>query len=360
MSVLGRKPFVDYIIDACDKDRLIVLDGLLNNLGTPVAHISFGDVNDDFLGVNYVVFNLNELQNQNTSGILIYIDNDHCGFFSCGTNSSIMSAYKLNLVKHTFDQIYENLTVEEFRQVANDRKETIDCSPENIRSSQTTTAVIRTFVYNINSYKFRPGYSTKVMVGGYFDGNLMYPYISLADNTGNEDIPFTKEMASEWMKFMTGSEYVPEYNGTLPQNTFIILGKRYEGDLYSEDTGELIEGATKEYAMAELVYKGSLWKPEWKDGTFRLYFVSNPYKGIVQNNVTVENWVADSTYSDYGYKAVIGVGNIHSSSVVEVIFGVNEAVSGNYAPICETGEATVTIYSKVNNPIVIPTIKEIV
>ena len=54
------------------------------------------------------------------------------------------------------------------------------------------------------------------------------------------------------------------------------------------------------------------------------------------------------------------VTGITENSIVEVIFGIAEATSGDYAPVCLSGANTVTIYSKVNVNIVIPVIKEVI
>lgn len=81
--------------------------------------------------------------------------------------------------------------------------------------------------------------------------------------------------------------------------------------------------------------------------------------GKVFTDVTASDWVQDSTYSDFGYKCVLTCDGITANSVVEVILSLDDAISNNYAPICETGDNTVAIYSKVNNVIVIPVIKEI-
>lgn len=81
--------------------------------------------------------------------------------------------------------------------------------------------------------------------------------------------------------------------------------------------------------------------------------------GKVFTDVTASDWVQDSTYSDFGYKCILTCDGITANSVVEVILSLDDAISNNYAPICETGDNTVTIYSKVNNTIVIPVIKEI-
>lgn len=86
------------------------------------------------------------------------------------------------------------------------------------------------------------------------------------------------------------------------------------------------------------------------------YKISKP---LSFTNVTADNWVASATYADYAYECAITCSGVTSSSVVEVIFGMDEAVSGNYAPVCISGTNSVTIYSKVNTTITIPVIKEI-
>ena len=73
-------------------------------------------------------------------------------------------------------------------------------------------------------------------------------------------------------------------------------------------------------------------------------------------NITVSTWVSDVTYADYPYKATITLTGVTSSMIAEVIYGLTEAESGNYAPICETFDGGVYIYSKVNSAITIPTI----
>lgn len=80
---------------------------------------------------------------------------------------------------------------------------------------------------------------------------------------------------------------------------------------------------------------------------------------LIFTNVTASNWVSDNTYSDYAYKCELTCQGITANSVVEVIFDVDEATSGDYAPVCLSGANTVTIYSKVNDSITIPVIKEI-
>ena len=75
--------------------------------------------------------------------------------------------------------------------------------------------------------------------------------------------------------------------------------------------------------------------------------------------VAVGDWVADTTYAEYGYKAVISCANVTSTMLSEVTFAPVEADSGHYAAVCLSGTGTVTIYAKTvpSGTITIPTIK---
>ena len=76
-------------------------------------------------------------------------------------------------------------------------------------------------------------------------------------------------------------------------------------------------------------------------------------------NVTASTWVSDNTYTDYVYKCVLACQGVTSDTMIEVVFDVAEATSGDYAPVCLSETDTVTIYSKVNDSITIPLIKEV-
>ena len=73
-------------------------------------------------------------------------------------------------------------------------------------------------------------------------------------------------------------------------------------------------------------------------------------------NITVNNWVSDTTYANYPYKATVTAYGVTSSMVAEVTYSLADAESGNYASVCETFDGGVYIYSKVNTSITIPTI----
>lgn len=73
-------------------------------------------------------------------------------------------------------------------------------------------------------------------------------------------------------------------------------------------------------------------------------------------NVVVDNWEEDATYTDYLFKADIILNGVTSSMISDVYFSHQQAISGDYSPISLTGLKKVTIYSKVNTEITIPTI----
>lgn len=73
-------------------------------------------------------------------------------------------------------------------------------------------------------------------------------------------------------------------------------------------------------------------------------------------DVTAENWVLDGTYSDYKWRCDLSCPGVTADMYAEVVFGVGQSDSGDYAPICETASDTVIIWSAVSNPITVPTI----
>jgi hypothetical protein len=77
---------------------------------------------------------------------------------------------------------------------------------------------------------------------------------------------------------------------------------------------------------------------------------------LVFENVTANNWYIDQRYPEYQYTCHITLEEILSTDYAEVIFNPTHAASGNYAPICETADGGIYIFSKTIDPIQIPTI----
>lgn len=90
-------------------------------------------------------------------------------------------------------------------------------------------------------------------------------------------------------------------------------------------------------------------------------FLSNSgeYKEIPSQSTfsdTSVDFEPSATYTDFPYQSRIALEGVTANDFVEVVFGINEALSGNYAPVCLTEDGYVTIYSKVSDKITIPTI----
>ena len=73
-------------------------------------------------------------------------------------------------------------------------------------------------------------------------------------------------------------------------------------------------------------------------------------------DTSVSTWVASTKYADFAYKAQINIANLTEDDFVNVVFGVNEAASGNYASAIEQYAGYILVFSKVNTAITIPTI----
>lgn len=76
----------------------------------------------------------------------------------------------------------------------------------------------------------------------------------------------------------------------------------------------------------------------------------------IMQDIVVNNWETDTTYTDFGYRAAIKITNLTDNDVCEVTFSQEQAASGNYAQVCNSADGQLYIYAKVNDTITIPTI----
>lgn len=73
-------------------------------------------------------------------------------------------------------------------------------------------------------------------------------------------------------------------------------------------------------------------------------------------DVYASEWIDDETYPDFPYKCVLSCNGVTSNDYADVVFDVEQVLSGMYAPVCETGDNIVTIWSSIKDAITIPTI----
>ena len=83
-------------------------------------------------------------------------------------------------------------------------------------------------------------------------------------------------------------------------------------------------------------------------------------KKLQFNDVAVASsaFASSTLYEDYGYKGTVALTGVIENMIPEVIFGMNEATSGDFAPICEAYNGGVYIYTNTipSDNIIIPTI----
>ena len=79
-------------------------------------------------------------------------------------------------------------------------------------------------------------------------------------------------------------------------------------------------------------------------------------KNLIFTDTAASTWLADTTYTTYLYRCELTLSGVAATDIAEVIFAHAQAISGNYSPVSLTATNKVTIYSKVNTAITIPTI----
>ena len=80
---------------------------------------------------------------------------------------------------------------------------------------------------------------------------------------------------------------------------------------------------------------------------------------VAYQNVVVKStdWVASTEFTDFPYEAKIPLSNfVDYKTVPQVVFDIADTMSGNYAPICKSGDKCVYIYGKVQNEITLKTV----
>ncbi len=79
---------------------------------------------------------------------------------------------------------------------------------------------------------------------------------------------------------------------------------------------------------------------------------------LIFENKEVEaiDWESDETYENYGFKVDIPCDGVTVNHKADVVFDVEDATSGIFAPVCITDEDTVTIFASEEVDVTIPTI----
>lgn len=73
---------------------------------------------------------------------------------------------------------------------------------------------------------------------------------------------------------------------------------------------------------------------------------AQPASLLLQNVlVAASSWTDDTTYADYPYRAMVAITGVTADMAAEVVFALEEAISGNFAPINETYAGGLYLYA---------------
>lgn len=81
-------------------------------------------------------------------------------------------------------------------------------------------------------------------------------------------------------------------------------------------------------------------------------------KTFTNKTVAAASWLSNSTYTDFAYRAAVACTGVTASMFAEVVFSPADAMSSNYAPVCQTYSGGVYLYAKEipSDTLTIPTI----
>lgn len=161
--------------------------------------------------------------------------------------------------------------------------------------------------------------------------------------------------------FMTAKDAVTALNG-YPRN-----------QLKGGDTIWIVEEGTPDLWVTEVAQESIPYNYTTKDkfnqdlvdnkvlqiGYFKTAYQESDGKPvtIAWQNVVVKNWVASTEFADFPYEAKIELTDfVDYTTVPQVVFDIADTMSGNYAPICKSGDKCVYIYGKVQNEITLKTV----
>ena len=163
--------------------------------------------------------------------------------------------------------------------------------------------------------------------------------------------------------FMTAKDAVTALNG-YPRN-----------QLKGGDTIWIVEDGTPDLWVTEVAENSVPYNYTTKDkfnqdlvdnkvlqiGYFKTAYQESDGKPvtIAWQNVLVKStdWVASTEFADFPYEAKIELTDfVDYTTVPQVVFDIDDTMSGNYAPICKSGDKCVYIYGKVQDEITLKTV----
>ena len=219
-------------------------------------------------------------------------------------------------------------------------------------------------------------YDPPVTVDMIDSGSASEGQVIVADGDGGASFGYIttyRPFPSSWDNYTTidVQNTIEDFCAVVDNDQDAIVGMAYLGELTFESTPfagnaealvEIVDENDGHKTIHIILSSGTNYPYHWEYTYWTISDIVHTSGWIgfqtepkVVNNVS-PTWASDATYADYGYKGTITISGVTSSMRPEVTFGIDEAVSGNYAPICNAVSGGVEIYGKVDTAITIPTI----
>ena len=99
----------------------------------------------------------------------------------------------------------------------------------------------------------------------------------------------------------------------------------------------------------QFLIKGANNTTSWKTVTTSIQMLQNI-------SVKVSNWIDDTTYEDFPFKASINIPGCTENDGGQIIFSVSDAIAGIFAPVGQTSNNVIFIYGNEKVDVTIPTI----
>jgi len=142
-------------------------------------------------------------------------------------------------------------------------------------------------------------------------------------------------------------------NGATTTNPNALLNIIAVGDVVGKDTNTTIVSNIKFITTGSLVGTGLIFQPATQIEYDSSTTVKTKIDGkqpinllFSDTDVLTTDFVSDATYADYDYRASVTLTGVVATDIPQVIFGVTEADSGNYASVATSYAGGVYIYAK--------------
>lgn len=183
-----------------------------------------------------------------------------------------------------------------------------------------------------------------------------------AKATANEAIMKADGRATS-IGFMTAKDAVTALNGyprtQLKGGDTIWIVEDGTPDLWVTDVAQ--ESVPYNYTTKDKFNQDLVDNKVLQIGYFKTAYQESDGKPvtIAWQNVVVKStdWVASTEFADFPYEAKIELTDfVDYTTVPQVVFDIADTMSGNYAPICKSGDKCVYIYGKVQDEITLKTV----